>query len=532
MMRKMFYILFLILGFCVQPGYSQTGELAYAETNSVGDLNPYTDATARGPSNRLYSILYDGLVRYDFASNQIVPVLAKEWKMSPDFLQVTFNLRKKVTWHDGKKFTGKDVVFTYAFIKSSGRTREQLSRRFDFVTSVTMSDDHTVIFRFSKPSRYVLPLFGARIIPKHLFAPDYLPKSQSEALSIKPVGTGPYKFIKKTLNGDIALEVNTKYWGDKASIEKVQMFDIPDEQTLIGSVIYGRTKLLVRVPPTQIGKIEASGRFNLEPYQSFTIHAFGYNNANPILTDSRVRKALTFAVNRKKLLQWYAGKGLEIAGPFVPASPYFNPDVQTLPFAPKVAKKMLKDLGYRDRDRDGIRESATTGAPMSFKLVIPVDKEASSTVTQNVAQSYVTYMKDIGVEVKTVDMDFDEYLRAIFYDHSFDVAWLTWTFDSSYDITDLFYSKENYPGGNNFISYDNDQINILINLFQRSTDKERRRSIMFNIQKILANDCPYTFLYTIDNYAAIHQSFTGTQVDPYYFFTFLPKWIYDPGIGD
>jgi peptide/nickel transport system substrate-binding protein len=503
------------------PNY-RGGEMTYGEGEGIGKMNPYTQTASRGPSDRLFALIYEGLVRYDFDKDSVVALLADAWEQR-DPKHLIFNLRRNVTWHDGVPFTAWDVQFTLEFILR--RARPQIANTFEFIDSLRVMDDYHLLVTFKRPTPFVIALFDTWMIPRHLFDSAYLDRTDIPSLAAKPVGTGPYKFVTKTLDGHVSLAVNDKYWGTRANLESVLMRYIPDPTTLVQSALYESIKMVVETPPLDIAKLEISGKYKLLPYQSFTIHVFAYNCNNPVLKNPVVRRALTIAVNREDMLkQWYANKGAVLSGPFTQYSSYFNPRVQPLPYNPVEAKRLLETLGYKDNNSDGVRENPLDGKPLRFQLIIPVERVGGSTVIQNVAESYSNFLRAVGVQIQTTALSLDDYLRVMMEEHQFDIAWRTWTFDNSYDITDLFHSKENYPGGNNFISYGNAEVDKVIQFFQTKEDKQERRIAMQFLHQKLAEECPYTFLYTVDNYAAVHYSYTNVKIDPYYFFTYFPQW--------
>jgi peptide/nickel transport system substrate-binding protein len=301
-----------------------------------------------------------------------------------------------------------------------------------------------------------------------------------------------------------------------------------DPSTMVFRALGGNIELIVETPADQIARLEQAAEFNLEVYQSLSFNAFGYNNAHPILQEKQVRRALTHAVDRDEMLRnWYEDKGTVIGGPFVPGHPFYNPSVEPLAYDPAQARQLLSQAGYVDRDGDGIRETSA-GEDVSFRLVTLIEEAATATVKQNVAESYVDYLREVGVRVEVVNQVKDKYLESVFRKKDFDIAWVKWEFDPSYDIASLFRTESNNPGGDNIVNYSNPKVDELLQEYVEADDPERRRQIMYNTQQIIAEDSPYTFLYTVDNYATMHFSIVSTRVDPYYFFSYYDSWYIAP----
>jgi len=524
-----FYVFFYILTLNAQEiEHPYGGDLPYGENVDPGALNPYDRLKPTDVTDHLFAMIYERLVRYDFYENKTYPVLAESWNLSPDNTSITFILRQNTQWHDGTPFTSQDVKFTYDFIKS--RRRQSVNyyktKSIDFIKEVKIIDDYKIQFIFNEPESEVTPRFDFWIIPKHRFTDDLLNKNDRKGnLSVFPIGTGPYKFHGQALNKNIRISVNNNYWNKKGHIKRVEMHHIADRTSMINRLINGGIKLVIETPPKELTRVENAGDYNTEAYTSFRIHAFAYNNKNEFLKYRKVRQAMTYATNRIHLLnEWYNGKGEVLFGPVVSAHPYYNDNLAPRPFDINTAKNLLDQAGFKDSNNDNVRESPDTGKNMEFELIYPSSTVASETETQSVIESFANWMKDIGIIIIQKPLIMDKYLDQSFKNQDFDIVWIQWTFDNSYDITSLFHSNETEPGDDNFINYKNDQVDALINEYFNSNDKELRRACINSIQKILNKDCPYTFLYNIDNYASIHYSYQNVRIEPYYFFTFLPEW--------
>ena len=162
-------------------------------------------------------IFYEPLAVWDNDGN-LVPILAAEIPTVANggVLEggkvVRWRLKKGVTWHDGKPFTADDVVFTWDFARDPASACVTIAVYKD--VTVTKVDDYTVLVSFKKPTPFWATAFVAAegmIIPKHLFGPYAGAKSRDAPTNLKPVGTGPYKFVDFK-PGDIVLgEINKNY---------------------------------------------------------------------------------------------------------------------------------------------------------------------------------------------------------------------------------------------------------------------------------------------------------------------------------
>ena len=225
----------------------------------------------------------------------------------------------------------------------------------------------------------------------------------------EPIGTGPYRFRRQSIEGHVSLDVNLNHWNRPGRIETVKMRRVTDPSQMTMMALGGGHNLMIQVPPHQIPQIDASKLFNIERYPSFSIYAFAYNCEHPLLKDARVRRALTYATDRRQMLdQWFNGKGHLVATPFNNASPYFDPDVKPYPHDPAKARALLQNAGYIDRDNDGIRESRD-GQALRLTLVNYVERAAMTTTNQNLAASYKSDLAGVGVEINLIDLPLELY---------------------------------------------------------------------------------------------------------------------------
>ncbi len=499
------------------------GSFRYAETEPPIEFNPHRLTENRGPTDRLFALIYETLVVWDYNRDVYDPGLASSWKVSDDHTVVEFTLRDSVTWQDGARFTANDVELTFRYIQEKGSPRAK-----DYVKnirSVEATDDLTVVARLTKAlsEGAALSVFSDLwIIPQHAFDGRLNPVAGRD-ISSSPIGTGPYKFIRRrSQDGGIELEANSLYWRKTPNIARVGMDYVTDETTLAQMALFMRDMNLINTPTEHLLQLEEGG-IQILPYPSYTIHTIGYNFENPILKENVVRTAIAYAIDRAQLLeQWYNDRGYVLNGPFVQGSPYHDISTRPLPYDPREAGRKLDMAGYVDRDGDGIRESSD-GSPLRFRLLVKASRAASSTKEQNVANSVRSYLRRVGIDVQLLIRDLESYLERR-RTYQFDMIHTTWTFGANYDVTDLFHSSGIFEGGNNFIQFKDPTVDKLLDLFGAETDADRRRVHMRTLQKILQVKQPYLFLYSIPTFAAIQRQYINTKIHPYYFFSYFSDW--------
>jgi peptide/nickel transport system substrate-binding protein len=504
-----------------KDGRPDGGTLNYGEYGRPATLDPITSNEMI--SLRITELVFNGLVGIN-EKQEIVPELAERWEMSKDGRTYTFFLRKDVTWHaregeETKPFTADDVVFTYN-IMMNPKTITPLKVRYEFIDSVEKLDAYTVRFALKRPILNALAKFSFKIIPKHGPAnPLYL--TREDPFVQNPIGTGPYMLKNVTADREIILVANDNYFKGRPHLDKFVAKPFADQNIMTQALMFNAIDMIVLVNPRDIPEIQGDKRFILQPYNALSYSFFGYNTRNPLLSDKRVRQAFTYALNRQEMLDsFFNGQGTIISGPFAPGSWAYNLEVQPFPFNPEKAKSLLKDAGFTPGP-DGIMQK--DGKRLSLVLKVPIEKESEA--VKRVVLAFKNYLKNIGVDIQVAFKEWQSWKEDVFLEHDYDIVFASWVFDDSADISSLFHSGEIGPWKNNFISYSNPEVDSLINESKLTLDHEKRRTINRKLHAILADECPYTFLWTLTNYAAYHSKIRHVAIHPYKFFSYADDWF-------
>jgi peptide/nickel transport system substrate-binding protein len=497
------------------------GSLSYGEYGRPATLDPVTSNEMI--SLRLTELIFNGLVGIN-EKQEIVPELAEKWDRSADNRTYTFFLRKDVTWHpkEGeppKPFTAEDVLFTYK-IMMHPKTITPLKVRYEFIDTVEKLDDYTVKFTLKRPILNALAKFSFKVIPKHGPSnPLYL--TRDDPFVRNPIGTGPYILKNITAEREIILTANENYFKARPHVDKFIAKPFADQNIMTQALMFNAIDMIVLVNPRDIPELQGDKRFILQPYNALSYSFFGYNVRNPLLADKRVRKAFTHALNRQEMLNsFFNGQGTIISGPFAPGSWAYNLDVQPLPFDPEKAKALLQEAGF-SRGADGFMQK--DGKPLALSLKVPIEKESEA--VKRVVLAFKNYLKNVGVDIKVEFKEWQAWKEDVFFEHDFDIIFAIWVFDDSADISSLFHSGEIGAWKNNFGGYSNLEVDGLINESKLTLDHEKRRTINRKLHAILADENPYTFLWTLTNYAAFHKKVRRVAIHPYKFFSYADDWF-------
>jgi peptide/nickel transport system substrate-binding protein len=456
-------------------------------------------------SSDISGLVYNGLVRYD-KNLQLEGDLAERWDISRDGLTITFHLRRGVTWHDGSKFTSRDVLYTYR-VTIDPKTPTAYADSFKQVLKAEAPDDYTFRVTYARPFAPALESWGMPVLPAHLLEGKDITKSP---LSRSPVGTGPYIFRQWVAGQRVVLESNPNYYEGRPYIGRYIYKIIPDSSTMYMELKAGGIDQMGISPiqyQRQTGTAEFASKFNKYRYPAAAYTYLAYNLRNPLFADKRVRQALTSAINKEEIIHGVLlGMGQVAHGPFKPGTWAYNPAVKDFDYNPQRARALLAEAGWRDRNRDGTL--VKNGKPFQFTILTNQgnDQRLKSAVI-------IQYrLKAIGIDVKIRVIEWASFLSQFIDKGNFDAVLLGWTITPDPDIFDIWHSSKTGPKEFNFIRYMNPEVDRLLEQGRSTFDMDERKRCYFRLQEILAEDQPYTFLYVPDALPVVSARFRG--IDP------------------
>ncbi len=363
-------------------------------------LNPYFAVGTKDQDGS--RIFYEPLASWDPDGN-LAPVLATEVPslqnggLSKDGKTVTWKLKKGVQWHDGKPFTADDVVFNWEYAADPATAAWCIATYKDIKAEKV--DSHTVRVTFPKPTPFWADAFvGVRgmIIPKHVFEPFKGGKSREAPANLKPVGTGPYRYVDFK-PGDIEM----KGGGDAVSAARAVM------QT--GEYDYAwnlqvEDEILKRLEQGGRGKVDIVAGGDIEhiqcnftdPWKEVDGERSSLKTKHPFLSDPAVRQALGLLVDRSSVQeQIYGRTGISTAN-FLNAPERFRSKTTKWEFNVDKANQILDAAGWK-RGGDGIREKGG----VKLKMVYQSSTNASRQKTQAIVKQAAA-KAGIEMEIKSV----------------------------------------------------------------------------------------------------------------------------------
>ena len=479
-----------------QPKYG--GTLVMVHTDP-GVMNPILEAAWP----HFPRMSFNGLVDYDPQGN-IIPGLAATWKISPDSLTYTFQLRPDVKWHDGKALTAEDVRFTFEKILDP-KVGSRLNLYFQAVKEVQVPGPHTVVFKLKEPDPVFLANLWSGILPKHIWEKEDFAKSQYNVI---PVGSGPWK-VKEWVRGDhMTFEANPDYFQGKPYLDRIIVKVIPDATVAFaalekGDVDYLPFKGVVGGPPYQlVDRLKQSPNLEVNVYEVSSMQRLFFRNDKPPFNNAKVRQAIAHAINRRFIIQKLLFGYGQIAHSEVPPAmkEAYNPKVPQYEYDVAKANQLLDEAGLR-RGADGVRfKTRIYGTPGVRAILSEALKEQ---------------LKAVGIGTDIVINEWTTYYNAIRQTRTVDGVFTIFSLPTIPDPTTeapRYHSKEIRPGGFNYLFYSNPRVDAIIEEAQRTLDRERRVRLFQEYQDILARDVPMIPLYVLAGVDVWSKRFAGFQV--------------------
>jgi len=383
-------------------------------------LNPYFAVCTKDQDGS--RIFYEPLASWDPDGN-LAPILATEVPslqnggLSKDGKTVTWKLKKGVQWHDGKPFTADDVVFNWEYAADPATAAYCIATYKDIKAEKV--DSHTVRVTFPKPTPFWADAFvGVRgmIIPKHVFEPFKGGKSREAPANLKPVGTGPYRYVDFKPGDMVKGELNPTYHlPNRPYFDTIEMKGGGDAVSAARAVLQTgeydyawnlqvEDEILKRLEQGGRGKVDIVAGGDIEhiqcnftdPWKEVEGERSSPKSKHPFLSDPAVRQALGLLVDRSSVQeQIYGRTGIATAN-FLNAPERFRSKTTKWEFNVDKANQILDAAGWK-RGSDGIREKGG----LKLKMVYQTSTNASRQKTQAIVKQSAA-KAGIEMEIKSV----------------------------------------------------------------------------------------------------------------------------------
>ena len=548
MKRKIVFLLSILLILLLSSCSSEkTGDNNRVVIGIPADVNTFNPLFAFSvDEGAITELLYLSLA--DFKWNEkkgdldAVPMLAKSWEWAKDSSSVTFHLRDDIKWSDGVPLTANDVVFSldvysdpvvnsrlYGIFEDVYTDEEN---HIDVTKTFNIISDYELQINFKPHSSPDLVDIVHPVIPKHIFDKYERKDIETAPDNFNPVTNGAFVLKKWDRNQTITLTVNkNSFLYDSTKINELVFKVIPEYTSRLVQLKKGEIDLMELIKTGDIEDIKSNENIKLKTIEGREYEYLGWNNINQkiyeekkelkpnkLFGDSKVRIALTYAINRKEILEDYLYNYGELAS--TPISPIFksayNPGIKQYEYNPEKARQILSDEGWKDSNNNGIIDK--NGVEFEFTLSIPAGnplRPYEATIIKN-------NLKAVGVEVSIKNMEIGALLDDI--DNKKTEAWILAQYIPIPIELKAFWYSDLREAPVNFVNYQNKKADKLMNELTIHLPEERQEELYYQFQEILHEDQPVTFMFWIADIVGINSRINNVNITPLGAITHCWEW--------
>ena len=429
-------------------------------------------------SQHLHDLIFSSLVAHD-ANMNIVPDLAESWE-TPDPQTYIFHLRRGVMFHNGAALTSADVKFTFDSILG-GQIKTPKRGSFRMVDSVATPDDATIVFRLREPYAsflWNLSRPGVGIVPR----------GSGAELAQHPIGTGPFRFVSLEPDLEVVLASNPNYFGTVPKVSQVRFRIVPDATVRALELRKGSADIAINsLAPDMVVALGGYTGIKVAEEPGTSLAYIAFNFEDPLLSKRDVRRALAYATDRESIVKYLLRGQARLASSLLPPNHWaYDGDAATYNYDPARAASLLDAAGL-PLGKDGVR----------FHLSLKSSTDESTRLYSEVLQEQ---WKRIGVALELRPQESATFNSDIAHG-SFQLYTQRWVGgNNDPDMFEFVFSSHKFPpNGANRGHFVNPQLDALLHRARVEPDRDNRRALLFDVQRIVADELPYINLWYVDN---------------------------------
>jgi len=466
----------------------------------------------------IHNHIYNGLLKitYDGKAVDFKPELAREWEIQGDRVHV-FRLHRGVTFHNGEPCTAAEVKWSLERVKDKQQSPIH-AWKLELLESIETPDSHTVKLSFAKPYPFLrVALTGSTGRAGTIVSPKAV-KESGKGFGRKPVGTGPFRFVEWKEGDLIRVERNPNYWETDASGGKLPYLDgvifkfIIEPSTLVAALETGEVDGVNGVVPQFMARLRANPKLEAYTVVGGNWRNFHMNLAKEPFSDPVLRKAVSFAVDRKEILEKVDfGEGIVAHGPISPPMTGFfdaqwasgkNGQYSDL----EQAKALVKKSRYPN------------GAEVTLISL-------NSGIYPRQSEVLQAQLAKIGLKVKIELLDSPAWRRKWLQEKpaQWDLVHLQWDADLDPDETIFpeLHSKEAWNAG----SWKNPQFDRLVEAARAEGDFKKRKQFYDEAVKLIIEETPVVVILHANEQKVFQKYVKGFQPIPANLINMHAVWL-------
>ncbi len=453
----------------------------------VGEVNSIEPAKlSNHAENLLASPIYEGLIYFDEEKGTVKAALAKRWSYSNGGKTLTLHLREDLQFHNGKKLCAEDVKASWErnlsnmkdwsnvslFLPIAG-CAEYLQSKNNDIHGIKVLNKHTIRINLLQPDRIFIYSLGHPLF----WVYDCKDSNDPQA------GTGPFVLKENKENKHFFLIKNDKYYRGSPHLEAINMQVFPDEKQALDEYRAGKLDYLDAIPLEEIKEIRKAPEYKDLYVEKPILETYSlvFNlNKKPFAGNYQLRRALNYAIDRKKINDEIFGGSYLLAKGAIPAGiPGYSEEMQGYSYKPEKAKELLEEAGY------------PSGEGLPPLLLTYNSGEAHRLVAEAVAAQ----LAELGITVQTQALEWGFYRGQM---SGINMSFFRLGWKADYPHADSFlYSlyHSSRMGSSNFSGYNNPQVNKVLESSRAAANGKERNDLLRKAEQIIVDDAPCLWLF-------------------------------------
>ncbi len=437
-------------------------------------LDPTADATASIDGIFTHNV-FQSLTNVT-ESGEVVPDLAKSWEISDDGLTYTFSLVTGVKFHDGTDFDADDVKFSFdrAMAEDSVNPSKGIFKKISMVSVI--APDTVEIVLSAKEAFF---LFNMAKGDASIVAPE-----SAENNKTNPIGTGPFKFDNWTRGDRLTLIKNDAFPGaDGVALDKVEFRFISDPAAATAALLAEEVDAFPGFPaPEILPQFEADPRFDVRVGSTEGEVILAMNNAKAPFDDIRVRRAISYAINRDEIIDGAMyGRATPIGSFYPPHGPAYVDLTGTYPHDTAKARALFEEAGV-------------AGMTMTLRVPpFPYAKRSGEIIQAQLAAA--------GIDAKVENVEWGFWISEIYKKQAYDMTIIAHT--SPNDMGNFARGKKYFYG------FEEAEFSDLWGRIRTETDADKREDLLKEGQRYLAENAIHGFLFQLPRLGVYRAGLNG-----------------------
>ncbi len=458
-------------------------EITVGIPQDLDSLDPYM-MTAAGTREVMLNV-YEGLVKPN-SSGEYVCAVASDYSVSDDGLVYTFTLRDGVLFHNGETVTVDDVLYSFETCAETTVT-SAVASALSAVDSITADGNQVVITLPAPNSDFVAYVSSVYIVP-----------ANSQDRNVSPIGTGPFRFVSRSVQENVILEKNEDYYGTKAYMDRITILVYEDQNAMVTALDAGTLDLANHLTSDQIDTL--TNGYNVLADNMNLVAALYLNNAVEPFSNEQVRKALNYAIDVDEIIAIASsGYGTKVGSSMYPNfTRYFDPELaEAYPQDLALAKELLKEAGYENG--------------FSFSITVPSNYAHPY---GDMAEVIIEQLSQVGITASIEWVDWSTWLSETYQGRHFETTICGFT--ANVLTATALLQRWTSTNGSNMISYNNPEYDAIFVEAGACTDEAERTALYKECLQILSDTAANVYIQDLGEFVVMNPALEGYEFYPLY----------------